>query len=216
MTKTKPKIDKTRLARVMELPLLKGSHAPPNGTKEFCVLEAVAYVAGEPHSDSPACASPIIASFLRSWNDSMSDEDRNRLLKPLIPKLVGTNNNHGAEDRRAWMIVDWLIREFTPSWLRLAKLEDVADALASVAEVKDAKSVEAVMRVILHAKDKAAAAWAAAWAAARAAAWDAAGAAAWAAAWDAAGAAAGAALKPTVTERQQSAVNLIIRLCEVK
>ncbi len=50
-----------------------------------------------------------------------------------------------------------------------------------------------------------AAAWDAAWAAAWAAAWDAAGAAAWDAAWD--------ALKPTTEALQQSAVELVERMC---
>ncbi len=62
-----------RLARFDTLPLLHGSHSPDS---KFCVMEAVAYVAGEPWSDSPECVSPVIAAFLRSWNDSMPDAER--------------------------------------------------------------------------------------------------------------------------------------------
>ncbi len=49
-------------------------------------MEAAAFIAGEPWSDHPACVCPVIAAFMRSWNDGLSDKDRNRLLLPLIPK----------------------------------------------------------------------------------------------------------------------------------
>jgi hypothetical protein len=75
-----PKLDLKKLV------LKSGSHEPDG---EFCVMEAVAYVAGEKWSDSPKCASPSISGFLRYWNDGMNDEDR-QMLKPLIPKLVNS------------------------------------------------------------------------------------------------------------------------------
>jgi hypothetical protein len=58
------------------LVLAKGSHNPDEG--EACVMEAVAFVAGEPWSDSPTCASPVIAAFLRRWNDDLSDTTTRR------------------------------------------------------------------------------------------------------------------------------------------
>ena len=78
-----------------------------------CVMEAVAYVAGEPHSDHPACASRVITSFCMSWNDALrSDEERDRLLKPLIPKIVGTRTTAEDEETRAWMHITY--RKETP------------------------------------------------------------------------------------------------------
>ena len=35
-----------------------------------CMMEAVAWFAGKPHSDRPPCVSPVIADLLRSWNDA--------------------------------------------------------------------------------------------------------------------------------------------------
>ena len=52
-----------------------------------CFMEAVSYVAGEPWSDKPACACPVLGAFLRTWNDDLSDTDRDRLLR-LTPALV--------------------------------------------------------------------------------------------------------------------------------
>lgn len=48
------------------LQLAFGGHDPGD---DMCVMEAVAYLAGEPWSDRPECASPVIGAFLRSWND---------------------------------------------------------------------------------------------------------------------------------------------------
>jgi hypothetical protein len=182
-------------------------------------MEAVSYVAGEPWSDHPECASPVLGAFLRSWNDSLSNEDR-QMLKPLIPRLVGTKASKAVEEKRAWMATDWLARECAPAFLRLAGLTEHAEALEGLAALTTTKRAEkaqpklaaagaaagAAARAAAGAAARDAAlaaardaAWAAAWDAARAAAWDAAwvaaGDAAWAAAraaaWDAAWAAAG-------------------------
>src|ERR1051325_7598025 len=188
-----------RLEKINRLNLKSGSH-DPNST--FCVMEAVAFVAGEPWSDHPDCACPVISAFLRSWNDSLpTDADRDRLLKPLVPKLVGTKATAKVEKRRAIMATDWFIRIHLPAWLRLAGLTQQADAVSSLPEITDFSKCPSLQPSLEAIRKDVAAAWAAAWAAAgdaaRAAAWDAAGdaarAAAWAAAWDAAGDAARAA-----------------------
>ena len=162
--------------------LTRGAHEPPNGGFEACLLEAVSYVAGEPWTDHPACVSPVLAAFGRSWNDTLDDDDR-QMLVPLIPRLIGTASTDEVEDRRSWMATDWLVREFTPAWLRLAGLTDHAHTLESLVALTDTASARSAKPSIAAAGD---AAWDAAGAAAGTAAWDAAWAAAGAAAWDAA------------------------------
>jgi hypothetical protein len=188
-----------RLKYLEPLKLGCGSHsAPSNGLVEACVMEAVAYVAGEPFSDHPECASPVITSFLVSWNDSLNDDDR-QMLKPYIPRLVGTRTTKRDEEVRAWMLTDWLARECAPAWMRLAGLTAQAEALESLAPLKSAASARKAQPALDTAKKESAAAgdaaraaaWAAAGDAARAAAWAAARAAARDAARDAARAAAG-------------------------
>src|SRR5271155_2475397 len=76
-----------------------GSH-PPNDEKQMCVMEAVAYIAGESWSDSPECASPVISAFLRSYNDSVSGEFR-QTLKQYIPRLIGSRGSKTLEERRS-------------------------------------------------------------------------------------------------------------------
>ena len=173
-----------------------GSHA----TREEGVnaMEAVAWLAGEKHSDAPECASTVIAAFLRAWNDSLpTDEDRQRLLRPLLPLVVSSRADNATELRRSYMALDWLVREHTPAWLLLAGLDDHAEALFALDEITGPATMEKALPAVNTAR---AAAWDAGWAsrdavgaAAGDAAWDAARAAAWDAAWTAAGDAAEAA-----------------------
>ena len=160
-------IIETRLADLDQLTLASGAHKPDSD--QMCVMEAVAYIAGEPWSDHPACASPVIAAFLRAWNDNLPDTDRTRLLAPLIPRLVGTAGSPEVEDDRAWMALDWLVRTYTPAWLRLAGLDAQADRLAGLAEFHAGMDVPSVRPAIGAVRDAAgAAAGAAAEVAARA------------------------------------------------
>ena len=180
-----------RLPYLDKLALGRGGHtAPNNGLVEACVMEAVAYIAGEPWSDHPECASPIITSFLVSWNDSLDDNER-QMLKPYIPRLVGTRTSKQDEETRSWMLTDWLARECAPGFMRLAGLVEQAELLEQLAPLVSAEAARNAQPVLDKARTDSAAARAAAWDAARDAAWDAAWdaarAAARAAAWDAAG-----------------------------
>ena len=178
-----------RWTKLTALSLKAGAHSPDS---TFCVMEAVAFVAGEPWSDHPACACPVIGAFLRSWNDSLrTDAERNRLLKPLIPDLVGSKSTKAVEERRALLCADWLVRVHTPAWLRLAGLTVHADALEALPEITAFAQVPSIRRTISAARDEAYKTLGAAWVAAGDAAWDAAWAAASAA--EAAGTAARAA-----------------------
>jgi hypothetical protein len=208
-------VDTTRLSWIEDLNLAAGGHdGPEHGA---CVMEAVAYVAGEDWSDHPACASPVLGAFLRAWNDAL-DTDTRQWLKPYIPRIVGTAGDKAADERRAWMATDWLVRVCAPAFLELAGLPDDAERFRSLPELTSTAAAVKAQPTIEGGRKKAAAAWAAA----GAAAWDAARAAAWAAAGDAAGDAAGAAardaardvLQPTVTDLQTSAFDLLERMLD--
>jgi hypothetical protein len=185
-----------------------GSHhatIAPTGNRDLCIMEAVAYIAGEPWSDAPECASPVIAAFMRSWNDSLPDADRDRLLPAAVwvPRLVGSRGDVATEERRSYLALDWSIRVHTTAWLDLVpSLVLHASALRALPEIVDLSSAQAANSVMRAARNAAWAAWdaarAAAWAAgasARAAAGGAAGDAAWDAAWASARAAAGDAAR---------------------
>jgi hypothetical protein len=54
-----------------------GGHKGPDGG--FCVMEAAAYIAGEPWTDRPKCVSGVIAALMRRWNDDLDDAGRQKL-----------------------------------------------------------------------------------------------------------------------------------------
>lgn len=194
------------------------SGAHPSRTEGVCLLEAVAWWADEPHSDSPQCVCPVLGAFGRVWNDGMRSDAERDQLKPYVPVLVGTRGTGEDAARRAWLALDWSVRVSTPAWLDLAGLADHAQRLRNLPDIDasnmgddvDDPESRAERQLIEEALSDARSAGAAAGAAAREAAWaaTAAGAAAWAAAREAARAAAAEALDPTVDELQRSAHHL--------
>ena len=187
-------IDEKRLARVKTLG--SGNHKPPSNGHDVaaCIMEAAAYVAGEPWSDHPECTCPVITAFMVTWNDALpNDAERARLLLPLIPKLIGTQGSKALQARRATMAADWYVRVQTPAWLRLAGLNAEADALADFPEITSFKNTPSIMAPLEAAHSAASAAESAARSAA------------WSAAWS--------ALNQTTTDLQISALALVERMC---
>jgi hypothetical protein len=58
--------------------LSSGRHRSPD--EGACIMEMVSMLAEEPFSDAPTTACPVIATFLRSYNDLGNDDDRQSLL----------------------------------------------------------------------------------------------------------------------------------------
>jgi hypothetical protein len=170
-----------------EVFLSKGEHN--TRAEGVCAMEFVAYLAGEVHSDAPICSSPVLAAFGRGLNDCMPDEER-QSLRPLLTRVIGTAGD-GQDEQRVWMVRDWIIRRYLPTWLRLAGFTDYADRLANHDAILSDADLEAVMPIVAAAGS---AAWSAADSAAGSAAWSAARSAAWSAAGSAAGSAARSAM----------------------
>lgn len=120
--------------------LSTGAHTRKSGVpiteQEACVMEVVSWVAGEPWSDRPKCASHVIAIFCRTWNDNTDDEGR-EALKAFIPRLVGSAASDAVEDRRGWLAADWMVHTYLPLWLRAAGLEDQAVVCEQLPEIVD-------------------------------------------------------------------------------
>lgn len=187
-----PTIDPERLAKVTTLD--QGAHNSPDDG--MCILEAVAYITGGLFSDHPSCVCPVISAFLRSWNDALPTDERNALLLPLIPRLVGTRGSKALETRRSYMAVDWYIRTYTPAWLRLAGLNTQADTIAALPEIAGFAQIPSIYGPLKVVRADASAA----------------GSAARSAAWNAAESAAESALNDTSIQLQQSALTLVERM----
>lgn len=119
-----------------------GTH-PRRGT-HLTILELVAWMAGEDHTDEPASVSPVLRSFVRNLAAG-SDDDRRQALMPIAGRLVGTDGSGDDERRRAWLLTDWLVRVHAPRWLRRAGLTESADRLDGLASItSDTDLVRAV------------------------------------------------------------------------
>lgn len=83
------------------LTLARGSHG---GRRDaMCVMEAAAFIAGEDWTDQPACVSPVIATFLRVWNDDTMDDDDRQMLVPFTVRVIGTRTTPEVEAELGWM-----------------------------------------------------------------------------------------------------------------
>jgi hypothetical protein len=128
-----------RLAKLDTLRLTGGSHG--SFDDGVCAMEAVAWLAGEPHSDAPKCADPEITIVMIRLNDSMPDAMRNELLRPLLPRLVGSRTNDTAvRRRRAFVLADMACRVFAPLALGAVGYTDLAEELRALPGVIDEKA----------------------------------------------------------------------------
>ena len=235
-------IDAIRLAQINATSLKVGAHreAVYGDSFNVSVMEAVAYIAGEPWSEKPQCACPVITVFMAIWSLGLqTSADRDRLFKPLIPLIVGTRSTKDVEEKRSYIALDWLVRVHTPGFLDLLPgLTEHAKALRDMDAIVDMASAIPAAYKVHFARTAAYEFGVGAWkksdaasrdaagdggkSAARAAlkvtsgipsvndAIDAARAAAWCAAWSGTG----DVLKPTTEWLQVSAVGLVRQMIE--
>jgi hypothetical protein len=134
--------------------LAYGTHSTPEDGR--CAMEWVSHLAGEPHSDAPTCVSPVLRAICITLNDGLPDAPRQRL-RPYLARTIGTAGD-GLDEARAWMAMDWLVRTYTPRWLRLAGLHTEADRLAGGAAVIDDASLQSSLGTLTDARQAARAA----------------------------------------------------------
>ncbi|MBL8735175.1 MAG: hypothetical protein JNL12_01980 [Planctomycetes bacterium] len=133
---------------IEQVPLQRGAH--PTRDAGMCAMEMVAWLAGEPHSDEPCCACPVLGAFVRACNDSMDDEQRNRLLKPLVPFLLDSRRTAAVERARGLVAVDHLVRTLLPNWLRRQRRLEEAQLLFDLPPVRRLEDVRAALRAVEH------------------------------------------------------------------
>lgn len=111
----------------------RGAHESPE--EGLCLLEAVAYIAGQAHTDHPPCVSRLLGSFGRALNDELPDDKRQRLVS-LVTLLPGTAGD-GHDPERRLLAVNWLIHTCAPAWLRRAGLDEEAQQVQALPRFRD-------------------------------------------------------------------------------
>ncbi|MCC6993066.1 MAG: hypothetical protein IT370_00415 [Deltaproteobacteria bacterium] len=104
----------------------RGEHeTSPEVAGTGCVMEWVAYLAGEPHSTEPRCACPRLTMLAAAFNDAewRSDEERDAGLRGLVLPLIGSRVTPplapGSIGRHRWFVSDRAAREVLPQALRV-------------------------------------------------------------------------------------------------
>jgi hypothetical protein len=88
--------------------LSRGRHQGPE--QGACVMELASMLAGEPFSDHPRSACPVIGAFLRAYNDGLPD-DRRQDLYAYAAKVVGTACSRKVRRARARMCLEWFAEQ---------------------------------------------------------------------------------------------------------
>jgi hypothetical protein len=87
--------------------LARGKHTSPRGGA--CVMELASMLAGEQFTDRPASVCPVVAAFLRAYNDAVDDRRRQDLYR-YAAAAVGTRGSAAVTRRRAQRCLDELRR----------------------------------------------------------------------------------------------------------
>ena len=160
------------LSKLDGIEWVTGSHDPKT-TRKACVMNAVAYVTGEPFTDRPKCADPsITVACMFAWDNS-NDKIRAQLVK-MIPDIVGTSSIPPARLRYHWANV--AVRVIAPMALDNAGLHEEAEKLRALPVIDSQGSAWSAAESASASASKWASKWAAesaaesAWAAAEAAA----------------------------------------------
>jgi hypothetical protein len=97
--------------------LKRGRHTSPE--HGVCVMELASMLAGEPFTDHPRSVCPVIAGFLRAYNDSVDDEMRQDLYE-LAARVIGSRASSTTECARAERLREWTVqRRSSTRWGRL-------------------------------------------------------------------------------------------------
>jgi hypothetical protein len=84
--------------------LTAGGHSSPR--EGVCVVELASLIAQEEFSDRPQCVCPVIAAFLRGWNDRAPYAERQRL-SPYAARIVGSRAGSGVTRERRDICLRW-------------------------------------------------------------------------------------------------------------
>jgi hypothetical protein len=85
--------------------LARGKHSSPRSGA--CVMELASMLAGEPFSDRPAAVCPVVAAFLRAYNDAVDDSHRQDLYG-YASAAVGTRGSWPLMRMRSRLCLDEL------------------------------------------------------------------------------------------------------------
>jgi hypothetical protein len=139
----------------MTVRLARGKHASPESGA--CVMELASMLSGEPFCDHPRSVCPVIAAFLRVYNDELCDHDRPALLA-YASSTIGTSGGRSLRRWRhgrllAWMHPGWSTRRIAlAARLRPSSLtaQDAALHAARMHASRRGPAVDALLEALVR------------------------------------------------------------------
>lgn len=131
--------------------LSRGRHSSPDRGR--CAMEWVARLTGEAHTDRPGATSAVAAEYVRSLNDVLDDEPRQRL-RPYLVRMIGTAGD-GLDEGRAQSCASRLARTCLPAALDAAGLPEHAQRLRFVPAMQLRGAVDEARAAAAHARSAA-------------------------------------------------------------
>lgn len=119
------------------LKLLVGAHEKRE--EGLCAMEAVAWLAGEPHSDAPVCACPVVTKYVIGLNDKFNDNER-KLLKPYLKRIIGTRDGNAV--KRAEILALNVVTRVAPYAIEIKFPKD-AEKMRAATNLENAKAAAA-------------------------------------------------------------------------
>jgi hypothetical protein len=97
--------------------LARGRHRGPQ--HGVCAMELASMLGEERFSDRPQTVCPVIAAFLRGYNDAVDDRLRNDLFRTAAA-VIGSRTPDGAiRDQRAQALQDWALEVWRRGRVRM-------------------------------------------------------------------------------------------------
>jgi hypothetical protein len=122
----------------------KGRHkSAANG---MGTMEAVAWLAGERHSDRPDCTCPVIAAYVRRISDLASDEQRQQL-RTFLPRLIGSRSKKHLLPRTEYLVRRAVIVFLPLIYDELQQFEIAAELRATPADATMSQLRNAIRNV---------------------------------------------------------------------
>jgi hypothetical protein len=81
-------VTKENIALLELVKLQNGGHT--DCEDGMCAMEALAFIAGIPHTDRPACCAESVTMACQRLNDSADSDEERQKLKPLLPRVLNT------------------------------------------------------------------------------------------------------------------------------
>ena len=135
-----------------KIKLGEGMHHPKSD--EMCLMEAVAWWRGEPHTAHPNCVDDVLAYASKPVNDlNWPENERTAALIPLVIPLASSKTTRAISIQRAYYLTDWVLRGWLPLLLPNDKQSTpLRKALESLSEVTP-ETVKAACEVVEQLKD---------------------------------------------------------------